>query len=222
MNLISGYSLQILQGTWLTIQLALCALFFGLIFGLFAAIIESSKYRLLSVLTTGLISVIRGLPELVVIFVIYFGGTLVLTNVLGHYVDVSAFWAGTVALALIFGAYSSQVFRGAFKAIPFTQTESSRALGLNRRRTFFNIILPQAWRHAIPGLSNLWLVLLKDTALISLIGLPDLMSKSQVAASATRMPFVFYLIAAFLYLLLTAISERGLNFLSKQANRYLI
>jgi ABC-type arginine transport system permease subunit len=144
-----------------------------------------------------------------------------LTTVVGHYVNVSAFLAGTVGLALIFGSYASQVFRGAFLAIPLGQGEAARALGLNRRQVFAHILLPQAWRHALPGLSNLWLVLLKDTALVSLIGLADLMNKSQVAASTTHQPFVFFLTAALLYLIMTSISQGLLRKLTANASRHL-
>lgn len=222
MNLSYGFISQLLAGTWITIQVACCALALGLILGLLGATGESSRWRALRYLATAIISIIRGLPELVVIFIIYFGGTLFLTHVMHHYVNVSAFIAGVVALSLIFGSYSSQVFRGAFLAIPHTQLESARALGLSRLQIFQHILLPQAWRHALPGLGNLWLVLLKDTALVSLIGLPDLMNQSQVAASSTHQPFVFYLTAAFLYLLMTSVSQGVMSHLTAKANRHLI
>ena len=218
----TGYLTQILAGAWLTLTLALCALSLGLALGLLAALAESRSWPLARYLATGLITLIRGLPELLVIFIIYFGGTLVLSKLLGHYVNVSAFIAGTVALALLFAAYASQVFRGALGAIPHTQIESAQALGLTAAQVFRRIVLPQAWRHALPGLGNLWLVLLKDTALISLIGLPDLMGKAQVAASATHQPFVYYLLAALLYLMMTGLSQRVVFNLSYKANRHLL
>lgn len=221
MNQLSGYTTQIISGAGITLLLAACALTLGLMLGLLTALAESSSWRPLRYLATGVISIIRGLPELLVIFIVYFGGTLFLTHLMGHYVNVSAFIAGTVALALLFAAYSSQVFRGAFLAIPKTQLESAQALGLNRNQIFRHILLPQAWRHALPGLGNLWLVLLKDTSLVSLIGLPDLMSKAQVAASATHQPFIYYFIAALLYLLMTSFSHRIMQNLSFKASRHL-
>lgn len=222
MNFLYGYAPQIIAGAWITLQVACCSLLLGLVLGLLGAAGESSSWRALRYVTTGIISLFRGLPELVVIYLIYFGGTLFLTHMLGHYVNVSAFVAGVFALSLIFASYSSQVFRGAFLAIPHAQLESARALGLSRWQIFQHILLPQAWRHALPGLGNLWLVLLKDTALISLIGLPDLMNKSQLAASATHQPFVFYVAAAFLYLLLTSASGGIMNRLTLRASRHLI
>lgn len=221
MAIFSGYFPQILTGAWITIQVACCSLVLGLILGLLGASLESSKWRWLRYVATSLISIIRGIPELLVLFFIYFGGTILLTALAGHYVNVSAFLAGAVGLALIFGSYASQVFRGAFLAIPIGQVEAARALGLNRVLIFFHIQLPQAWRHALPGLSNLWLVLLKDTALVSLIGLADLMNKSQVAASTTHEPFVFFMTAAFLYLIMTSISQWIMGKLSANATRHL-
>ncbi len=221
MNIYSGYFPQILSGAWITIQVACCSLVLGLILGLLGALLESCKWRWLRYLATALISIVRGVPELLVLFFIYFGGTLLLTSLAGHYINVSAFVAGVVGLALIFGSYASQVFRGAFLAIPIGQIEAARALGLNQWLIFKRIQLPQAWRHALPGLSNLWLVLLKDTALVSLIGLADLMNKSQVAASTTHQPFVFFLTAAFLYLVMTSFSQWIMSKLSANATRHI-
>lgn len=216
-----GFLPQLLTGTWVTIQVALCSLILGLVFGLLGAGAESSKWRWLRYMAVSIISVIRGLPELLVLFFIYFGGTLLLTHVFHHYVDVSSFAAGVFALALIFGSYASQVFRGAFLAIPFGQIEAAQALGLSRWLIFHRIQLPQAWRHALPGLSNLWLVLLKDTALVSLIGLADLMNKSQVAASTTHKPFIFFMTAALLYLILTSVSQMIMNKFSAKASEHI-
>lgn len=221
MDVLYSYLPQILAGAWITIQVACCSLLLGLIFGLIGAMLESAKWRPLSYMATGLISIIRGLPELLVLFFIYFGGTIGLTALMGHYVNVSAFIAGVIGLALIFGSYASQVFRGAFLAIPIGQVEAARALGLNRYLIFRHIKMPQAWRHALPGLGNLWLVLLKDTALVSLIGLADLMNKSQVAASTTHQPFVFFLTAAALYLVMTSFSQQIMKKLSANAAKHL-
>jgi His/Glu/Gln/Arg/opine family amino acid ABC transporter permease subunit len=202
-----GFFWQLGSGMLVTIELAVCALFLGLLLGLIGAWGENARLRPLRWITTLLISCIRGLPELLVIFLVYFGGTVLLTAIAGHYVNFSSFFAGVLALSLLFGSYASQVFRGAFLAVPRGQTEAGRALGLSRPQIFFYIQLPQAWHHALPGLGNLWLVLLKDTALISLIGVTDLMNKAQTASSTTHKPFTFYLAAALLYLIMTSISE---------------
>jgi arginine transport system permease protein len=219
-SLFDGFLSQVLIGAWVTVKVACCALILGLIFGLLAAIGESSSMRFLRYISTGIISIIRGSPELLVIFFIYFGGTIILTRVLGHYQDISAFVAGVVALALIFGSYASQTFRGAFLAVPRGQVEAAKALGLSRRHIFQRILLPQAWRHALPGLGNLWLVLLKDTALVSLIGLGDMMNQAKIAASTTHKPFTYFLTAALLYLIMTSISQSIVKKLSIRASRH--
>lgn len=218
-NFLYGYLPQLLLGTYTTIKVALCSLLLGLLIGLIGAAGESIKIRWLRYLFIIFISIIRGLPELLVIFFIYFGGTIILSNLMNHYVNVSAFMAGVLALSLLFGAYASQTFRGAFHAIPVGQIEAGKALGLNKWQVFYHIRLPQACKHALPGLSNLWLVLLKDSALISLIGLADVMNKTQVAASTTHKPFTFYLAAAVIYLVLTYISQIFIKQLTNWTNR---
>jgi His/Glu/Gln/Arg/opine family amino acid ABC transporter permease subunit len=221
MDIFEGFLPQILAGAWLTIQLAFCSLLLGLVFGVIGAIGQLSQHRTVRHIATALISAVRGVPELLVLFIIYFGGTVMVTFIMGHYTDVSSFASGVLGLALIFGAYASQVFRGAFLAVPLGQTEAAQALGLNRLQIFKHIQFPQAWRHALPGLGNLWLVLLKDTALVSLIGLADLMNKAQAATSATQKPFLFYLTAALIYLVLTSLSQGFMKKLHINANRHM-
>jgi len=215
-----GFLTQLLIGTKLTIIVAISALILGLIFGLIGAAASLSKNKLIRTIAFSLTSIIRGIPELIVLFTVYFGGTALLKIIFHHYVDINALFAGTFALALIFGAYATETFRGAFLAIPKGQIAASQVLGLSKKQTFFHILLPQVWRHAIPGLSNLWLVLLKDTALISLLGVADLMNKAQVAASETSKPFTFYFAAGLLYLIITTFSSAATSFITKKANKY--
>jgi His/Glu/Gln/Arg/opine family amino acid ABC transporter permease subunit len=219
--MLSGYLPILLTGLILTLKVAIVALILGMILGLIGASAEASKVNWLRYLFIGYHSVIRGLPELLILFFIYFGGSEILNKIFRYSAGVSSFVAGVIGLAMIFGAYASQTFRGAFLAIPKGQTEAAKALGLDRWQRFRLILLPQAWRHALPGLSNLWLVLLKDTALVSLIGLADLMMQAQAAAVSTAKPFTFYFAAAVIYLILTSISEVILRFFSLRANRYL-
>jgi His/Glu/Gln/Arg/opine family amino acid ABC transporter permease subunit len=218
---IDGFIWQILLGTLVTLKLASCALFFGILFGLMGSLLESIRTPWLRYLAASVIFIIRGLPELLVLFFIYYGLTAFLSYVFNHYVDISAFSAGVTALALIFGAYASQVFRGAFLAIDQGQLDAGVALGLTRTQLIMRIQIPQAWRHALPGLGNLWLVLLKDTAIVTLIGLSDMMNQAKIAASTTHQPFTFYLIAAMLYLIITSISQKIINALTVKANRYI-
>lgn len=218
---IDGFLLQILLGTLVTIKLACAAAVFGMMVGLVGALLESIPILWLRYLAASIIFIVRGLPELLVLFFIYFGLAALLSQMLHHYVDISPFVAGVVALGLIFGSYASQVFRGAFLAIDPGQIAAGKAMGFSRSQIFLRIQLPQAWRHAIPGLGNLWLVLLKDTAIVTLIGLTDMMNRAKIAASTTHQPFTFYLIAALIYLIITSISQQIINLFNARANRYI-
>lgn len=215
--MLHGYGHQLLLGTWITLQVAVAALVLGVILGLAGATGQSANNFFVRHVTKTLINIIRGVPELLVLFFIYFGSSTLLSSLFGHYTAINAFTAGVFALSLIFASYASHTFRGAFLAVGEGQKEAALALGLSRRQTFFHVLLPQAWRHALPGLGNLWLVLLKDTALVSLIGLADLMNKAQVAAAQTEKPFTFYLTAAVIYLVITSLSEWLLKLWTQRA-----
>ncbi len=204
---LDGYLGQLLSGTVLTIEVAVCAILLGSVLGLIGASGELSHSPILRVVSRAITSIIRGLPELLTLFAIYFGGTILLTKLFGKFTEVNAFTSGVVALGLIFGAYASQVFRGAFLIIHKGQKEAAKALGLSSWLTFKKIMLPQAWRHALPGLGNLWLTTLKDSSLVALIGLADLTNKTQLAATQTYKPFTFYMTCALIYLGLTSITQ---------------
>ena len=177
---------------------------------------ELSKQRALVWPVATLTTLIRGLPELLVVLFIYFGSTQVLFLITGEYVEFSPFACGVLALSLLFASYATQTLRAALNAVPTGQRLAAQALGLGKGHTFFRIVLPQAWRHALPGLGNQWLVLLKDTALVSLIGVNEMMRQAQMASASTYQPFTWYAAAALIYLAISLVSEFGL----KQASRY--
>ncbi len=203
----SGYLPLILIGMLWTIAVSLASLIVGLILGILMAAGELSPNPSLRIPVFCLTGILRGLPEIVVLFFCYFGGTIILTHLFGHYVGVNTFLAGVISLGFIFGAYAAQVFRGAFLQIQQGQFDGARAIGLAKLQCFNKIILPQVWHHAKPGLSNLWLTLLKDSSLVSLIGLGEMLNNIGLAASQTHQPFVFYALAAFIYLVLTSLSK---------------
>lgn len=207
---LQGYGHLLLKGTLVTIKLGLVSLVLGLIFGLIGAGMKSSRFWLVRQIATIYTSVVRGVPELLFVLFVYFGGSLILQALLksiGYtkYVEVSAFWAGVIALSIMFGAYATETFRMALKEIPKGQWEAAQSVGMRPTQTFFRIILPQMWLVALPGLGNLTLVLLKDTALISVLGLKDLMFFAMRAAQSTQLPFTFYMSAALIYLALTTV-----------------
>ena len=177
---------------------------------------ELSKQRALVWPVATLTTLIRGLPELLVVLFIYFGSTQVLFLITGEYVEFSPFACGVLALSLLFASYVTQTLRAALNAVPAGQRLAALALGLGKGHIFFRIVLPQAWRHALPGLGNQWLVLLKDTALVSLIGVNEMMRQAQMASASTYQPFTWYAAAALIYLAISLVSEFGL----KQASRY--
>jgi polar amino acid transport system permease protein len=219
-----GFENQLLLGLLTTVKLALSALILGLMIGLSIAAVRVARVPIMNPIAVAYTTLMRGLPELLVVFLVYFGSSralMALAAPLGYtdYIELSPFIAGTIALALTFSAYASEVFRGAFLAVPIGQWESAAALGLSKSYTFFHIILPQVWRVALPGLGNLFMVLMKDTALVSVIGLEDIMRKAQYAVGESKAPFTFFLAAAVLYLVLTIISMLVITALEKRFNR---
>ncbi|CAH0528924.1 arginine ABC transporter permease ArtQ [Vibrio hippocampi] len=213
---LTGYSASLLQASWVTLQLAFVSLLVGLLLAVLFAAGEMSRKRVISWPTSAIVTVIRGLPELLVVLFIFFGSTQVLFLITGDFIEVSPFLSGVIALSLIFASYASQTIRGALKAVPKGQREAASALGISRPRTFLRIVLPQAVKHALPGLTNQWLVLLKDTALVSLIGVTDLMKQAQLTSAATHEAFTWYATAAVVYLLITLVTQKVVKIIDKR------
>ncbi|WPP46240.1 ABC transporter permease [Pseudomonas sp. AN-1] len=218
-----GFGPALLAGTWITIKLALASLAVGLVLGLAGALAKTSKYGALQWLGSSYSTLVRGVPELLWVLLIYFGSVNLmraLADALGmHSLELSPFAAGVLALGLCFGAYATEVFRGAILAIPKGQCEAGQALGIGTFAILWRLILPQMWRIALPGLGNLFMILMKDTALISVIGLEEIMRHSQIAVTASKQPFTFYLIAACIYLSLTIVAMSSLALMEKRAAR---
>src|SRR3546814_377118 len=151
---------------------------------------------------------------------IFFGGQIQVNNIGAYfgwdYIDVDAFTAGTITIGFIFGAYMAETFRGAFMAVPVGLLEAGYAYGMTKAQVFFRILVPQMMRHALSGLGNNWLVLMKGTALVSVIGLPDLVFRAGQAGGSTRLPFIFFLFVAFMFLLFTTVSIWFLNWLERR------
>lgn len=218
-NLIS-YLPLLMQGLKMTVILAVSTMVLGLILGMLLALAKLSKSPWLSRPAFAVTNFLRGIPEFLVLLIIYFGGTQLLDGALGPgVVSVSPFAAGLTALTVVFGAYASETFRGAFQAVPKGQIEAARAYGFSGLSAFFHIQLPQIWRIALPGLGNLWQGSVKDTALVSIVGLDDLMRKTNQAAQTTREPFTFYMAASLIFLAITLLSMAALTWAEKRANR---
>ena len=217
MSIIIDYIPLILKGMLLTIEVALLSLLIAMLLGIIGALAKLSKSRIAHSVAGIYTTLIRGIPDLVLMTIIFFGGQILVNNIgdkLGlEYIDVSPFIAGVLTIGFIFGAYMTETFRGAMLAVPRGQIEAAYAYGMRRGQMFRRVLLPQMVRHAIPGFGNNWLVLVKTTALVSIIGLDDMVRKASLAAGATRLPFTFYLVVAFNYLVITSLSVYLLRWL---------
>jgi polar amino acid transport system permease protein len=221
----TGWGDELLAGFGTTIALAAVTLPIGILLGFLIAMASMSKSPVLRWFGIGYTTIFRGIPELLTLFTVYNGAALILNRIAawanpeGGFVELSPFVAGVVALGLVFGAFAAEVLRGAFQALDKGQIEAGLAVGMKRSEVFRRIKLPQVWRFALPGLGNLWVNLIKDTALVSIISLNDLMRMTQVAVGFTKLPFTFYLAACLAYWAVCALSEVGAAKLETRANR---
>lgn len=215
-----GYLLQFLHGLWLTILTALASCLLGTAAGLLCAAAIMSKNTAFKLAAETYTTVVRGVPELLIILLIYFGGTAAMSAIIGRYAEIGALSAGIAALSFIFGAYSAEIFRGALASIPVGQTEAAKSLGLARWHLWLLILLPQMARYALPAYCNLCISLIKDTALISVVGLTDIMRVAFVGSGAMRAPLSFYLAAAGLYLALTSVTLFAFRIIERRTLRF--
>ncbi|MGA7327673.1 MAG: ABC transporter permease subunit [Rhodomicrobium sp.] len=213
---------QLALGTAVTVALALATLPFGLVFGLAAALAKVSKSAALRATGEAYTTIFRGLPELLTLLLIYYGSQILTQNLadwtgLPVTINISPFMAGVIALSLVFGAYSSEVFLGALRGVERAQIECARSFGMSPALVFRRVTAPQMFRIALPGLGNNWLVLLKDTSLVSVIALDDLLRMTSIAVESTRKPFEFYAVACTIYLAMTAISTLAISRMERHA-----
>ncbi|MHB8948579.1 MAG: ABC transporter permease [Rhodoferax sp.] len=207
----SSYYTSILYGAVLTVGVSLAALVVAVLLGLAGAGAKLSGRPVLVALATLYTTIIRGIPELVLMLLVFYGGTIGLNSLLEAMgseatVDINPFLAGVLTIGFIYGAYMTETFRGAILAIPKGQAEAAWAFGMGRMQTFMRITAPQMVRYALPGFTNNWLVLIKATALVSLIGLQEMTYLAKQASAATRSPFAYFLFTAALFLIYTTVS----------------
>ena len=220
-----GYGWVFWEGAKVTLLVGLSAVPLALALGLLGAWGKLARNPIARSVAGAYTTIVRGVPELVLILLIYYGVTILLQHLLSLatggevLVDIDPFTAGTLTLGVIYGAFTTEVFRGAFQALDRGQIEAAHACGMSRTLVFRRIMLPQVWRFAIPGLGNVWLVLIKATALMSVVQLPELMRMTDVAARAVKLPFTFYFGASVIYLLITVASLQLLHRAEAWANR---
>ncbi|MCO6549117.1 MAG: arginine ABC transporter permease ArtQ [Gilliamella sp.] len=236
-SLMDGYILPLIQATGITLSLAFVSLIIGIVFALIFSILESVPFKPVAWTMSLFNLTIRALPELLIVVAIYNGLPLLLILLNdGFTIDlyylsltiqldiqdfnISPFLCGVAALSLLYAVYASQTLRGAFKAISNGQKQAAQVIGLSKSRTFLRIIMPQMWRHALPGLSNQWLILLKDTALVSAIAIDDLMMQTKTIIARTNQPFLWYFVAMIIYLIISILSQKVITRIEKRSTYF--
>jgi len=208
--LLYGYWPAILGGLVLTLQVSALSLAIACVFGLIGATAKLSNSRAAQVSADVYTTLIRGMPELVLMLLIFYGGQIAINRLAESqgwgYVDIPPFAAGVMTIGFIFGAYLTETFRGAILAVPKGQAEAGIAFAMSPAQVMRRIVLPQMVRHAIPGFANNWLIMIKASALVSIIGLDDMIHRAGLAAATTRAPFTFYMAVGLIYLTLTSVS----------------
>ena len=219
----TGWGDELLRATFMTILVAIAAFTFGFFISSLIVPLKLSKSKVLNFIGNLYTTIFRGVPELLVIYLLFFGGSsavMFVAKIFGYkdFIEINAFLTGSVSIGLISGAYTTEVLRGAINSINQGQFDGAKSLGLKKSTYYVFVIAPQVLRLSLPNLSNVWQLTLKDTALISVTGLVEIMRQSYIASGVTRNPLLFYCFAAFLYLILTTISLKYFNKLEKKYN----
>lgn len=211
------------RGLLVTVSVAVLALVLATLLGALGSAAKLSRSLAPRAVAQGYTTIVRGVPDLVLILLIYFGGQRLLNGVGGllgaSHMDISKFWAGVISIGFIYGAYLTETFRGAYMAVPRGQAEAARALGIKPLVILWKVLLPQIMRVALPGYGNVWMVLIKSTAVISVIGLGDLVGLADKAGKASRQPFLFMAAVILVYLAITWVSTQILRYADTRANR---
>ncbi|WP_261330429.1 ABC transporter permease [Rhizobium leguminosarum] len=227
LNLLSfgdrGWSDELLQGAWLSIEISLSAYLIGLVLGLFGAIAKLSKSVVARSVASGYTTVIRSVPDILVIFLIYYSATdalsyLISMTGLSVQFQLNGFVAAAISLGVVQGGYSTEILRGAIVAVSRGQTEAAFAVGLTRKQAFLLVIIPQMLPLALPGLGNLWLIVLKESSLVSLIGFTELVLVGKMAAGATRQYLFFYAAIGVVFLVMSGVSSLVFHYFEVKAS----
>jgi polar amino acid transport system permease protein len=219
-----GWGDEFLAGAWMTIQISVSGYAIGLVLGLCGSWGKLSGNRIAFWISDSYTTIVRAVPELLLIILLYYTGTTALRNLLvaigfGEDVQVNAFAAAAGTLGFVQGAYTTEVFRGAMLSVPKGQLEAAKAYGMSASLRFRRIMFPLMFRYALPGLSNLWVSILKDSSLISVVGFSELLFSGKTAAASTKDYFFFYLATAAMFLLLTVMSNVGIHFVERRLMR---
>jgi len=215
----TGYGDELLIGASVTVKLAVYSFIFAFFLGLVLSSLALSRNVISRWLWNALASVMMGVPSILVVFFIYYNSSLILEQIFGTSPEITPFIAGVTGLAIVYSVYVGEAIRGAVINTDRGQFDAAKALGLRRWMMWFYIILPQVFRLALPGLTNIWMVVLKDTALVSMVGLSDLVRVADVAAAVTKQPFIFYLFVGFAYIIFSSATMLIARQIEKRVNR---
>ncbi len=227
MSELAGWADDYFWGAMVVVRIFAVSLVLSVIIGLIGSAMKLSGSRVARTIANAYTVVFRGTPELLVLLIIYFGAAVTLTSVAQYFdpsikfIDLPPFWAGAFAIALIVGAYMTETFRGAFLGVDSGHVEAARALGLSKFQTFVYVRIPQMWRLALPNFGNHMLSLMKDTALISVIGVEEIVFVAEMATTVTSKPFTMYIVVALIYLGITTVITLTVMALEKYANKHL-
>jgi polar amino acid transport system permease protein len=200
----------ILRGLKITLSVTAVALTSGLIFGCILAILRVYGGKWLSRAITVYTTVIRALPHILLLLIIYF--------MIARVIDLTPFWAGSLALAIISSAYQAEIIRGAIQSVPTGQMIAARSIGMSQFKAIFHVVLPQAFRHAIPPWSNEAAIVIKDSSLVYVLGVPEILRQAQYYSARTYQPFLAYITVAVIYFMLTFLTNRGLDALERRVH----
>ncbi len=219
-----GWAPALLRAALMTLAVAGTGYVIGGTLGVLLAWAKVSGGRVLRGFAEGYTAILRGIPDLLVIYLFYFGGSILLTKMMRNFgyegfVDLPGFWAGAMAIGVVSAAQHTEVFRGAFRAVSRGEIEAAQAIGMSRATLFVRIILPLTARHALPGMGNVWQITLKESALVSVTGVVELLRQAQIGAGSTRQPFYFFFAAAVLFLVITWVSGLILDRAERHVNR---
>lgn len=227
MEALTGWWDDFFWGSVVVVQLFLSSVILMTLFGLIGAAAKLSDSRMAKKIAAAYTIVFRGTPEILVLMIMYYGSAITLTAIFRafdpsvRYVDLPPFWAGSLALGLIVGAYATETFRGAFMGVPPGRVEAARALGLSNFQAFIYIKIPEMWRLALPAYGNHLLSLIKDTALVSIIGLTEILYIAEQATGTTGKPFTMYFLVGCIYLGFSTVITLAVMVLEKYSNRHL-
>ncbi|GAK26705.1 ABC transporter permease [Serratia liquefaciens] len=218
--MVTEYLPLLAQGAAMSLCVMLVSLAVALVLGLVNALIKLFGPRWLRWVSTGYTTLVRGIPELVIMLLLFFGGEMLVNGTLGLLglgpLRFNTFISGVLAIGFVFGAYYTETFRGAFLTVERGQLEAAMAYGMSPGQVFRRVLLPQMLSFAIPGINNNWLGLMKASALVSILGLEDMVWLAEQAGRATQKPFLFYFLVALIYMAITAISSWGFSRLSRR------